>query len=43
MWTDLPVGTYTVCFTGLAGKFTPTCRNVTIAAGTLVTTTGTFT
>jgi hypothetical protein len=43
VWTDLPVGTYTVCF-GMAGTFanTPACQSAVVTAGATTVITGTY-
>jgi hypothetical protein len=44
MWTDLPVGTHSVCFGPVQGFNTPACQNnVVLTAGNLTTVTGTYT
>jgi uncharacterized repeat protein (TIGR01451 family) len=44
MWTDIPVGTHTVCFGAVAGFTAPACQNsVSVTAGNLTTVTGTYT
>ncbi len=43
VWTDLPVGTYQVCF-GMAGTFanTPACQSAVVTAGATTVITGTY-
>jgi serine/threonine-protein kinase len=43
LWTEIPPGTYSVCFGKVAGLDVPACRDVVVAAGATSTTTGTFT
>ncbi len=44
MWTDLPVGTHTVCFGPVQGFNAPACQNnVVLTAGNLTTVTGVYT
>lgn len=43
MWTDLPVGSHTVCFGAVPGTLVPPCQAVTLHAGVLTTITGTYT
>jgi hypothetical protein len=44
MWTDVPTGSYQVCFGFVPGKSgTPACRNVNVVAGATATTTGNYT
>lgn len=42
MWTDIPVGSHTVCFGAVPGVATPVCQTVNVAAGLLTTVTGTY-
>jgi hypothetical protein len=41
-WTDLPVGTYTVCFGKVAGYTPPACQSATLTAGTTTAITGVY-
>ena len=43
MWTDLPVGSYQVCFGAVAGFNTPSCQTANLSAGVTTVITGTFT
>ena len=43
VFTDLPVGTYNVCFGAVVGKTAPACQSRSVTAGTTNTTTGTYT
>jgi hypothetical protein len=43
LWTEVPAGTYNVCFGAVAGYNAPSCRDVVVTAGSTGTTTGTFT
>jgi hypothetical protein len=43
MFTDVPTGAHTVCYGKVANYDPPTCQHVTVNAGALTTTTGTFT
>jgi plastocyanin len=43
MFTDVPTGAHTVCYGKVANFDPPACQNVTVNAGALTTTTGTFT
>ena len=43
LWTEVAVGTHSVCFGAVAKFDPPTCRDVTVTAGATATTTGTFT
>jgi hypothetical protein len=43
MWTDLPPGTYQVCFGSAAGYFTPPCQTHTVTAGSTTSVTATYT
>ena len=42
LFTDLPVGTYTVCFGAVSGQASPACQTPTVTAGTTTTITGTY-
>jgi DNA-binding beta-propeller fold protein YncE len=42
-WTDIPVGTYSVCFGAVAGYTAPACQTAAITAGATTNITGTFT
>ena len=42
MWTDLPAGSYQVCFGGVVGITTPPCQTANVSAGSLTTITGNF-
>src|SRR5207247_7792138 len=42
MWTDIPTGSYTVCFGAVPGKTTPACQPATVTSGTTTTITGTY-
>jgi hypothetical protein len=42
VYTDEPVGTYTVCFGAVAGDPTPACQSSTVTAGATTTVTGTY-
>ena len=42
-WTDIPVGTYSVCFGAVAGYSAPACQSATVTAGATTNITGTFT
>jgi len=42
IYTDLPVGTYHVCFGDVAGYATPACQDPVVTAGTTSTATGLF-
>ena len=43
MWTDLPVGSYQVCFGAVADWNTPACQTAVLTAGVTTVITGTFT
>jgi len=43
MWTDVPVGSHTVCFGLVPSTLAPPCQTVTVNAGALTTVTGTYT
>jgi len=43
MWTDLPVGSYQICFGAVAGFNTPSCQQANLVAGQTTVITGTFT
>jgi hypothetical protein len=43
LWTEVPPGTYEVCFGAVEDFNVPTCRDVAVTAGNTATTTGTFT
>ncbi|MEZ5176822.1 MAG: hypothetical protein R2746_00670 [Acidimicrobiales bacterium] len=42
LYTDLPVGTYNICWGFVAGHFIPACQQATISAGQTTTKTGTY-
>ena len=42
MWTDLPAGTYEVCFDEVADFTAPSCQPATVTAGALTTIVGAF-
>lgn len=42
MWTDVPVGSYEVCYGEVAGFDAPVCETAEVTAGTNTTVTGTF-
>ncbi len=41
-WTDLPAGSYEVCFGDFIGLNAPDCQTATVTAGVVTTVTGTF-
>ena len=43
VWTDLPAGSYQVCFGDVAGFNTPSCQTANLTAGQTTVITGTFT
>ncbi len=43
VWTDVPAGTYQVCFSNVTGFTTPACQPAVITAGGTTTITGNFT
>ena len=43
MWTDIPIGSHTVCFGAVKGYNPPPCQTATVTAGSQTTITGTFT
>ena len=43
VYTDLPVGTYQVCYGPVPGFSAPPCRSVTLTAGDTTTTVGNYT
>jgi streptogramin lyase len=43
MFTDVPTGAHTVCYGKVANFDPPACQSITVNAGTLTATTGTFT
>lgn len=43
MWTDLPPGTYNVCFGDVGGYATPPCQQAVLTAGQTTTITGNYT
>jgi hypothetical protein len=42
MWTDVPTGSYQVCFGPVQGFIAPPCQNATVNAGQLTTITGSY-
>jgi len=42
LYTDLPAGTYSVCFGAVTGDPTPACQSPTVTAGSTTTITGTY-
>jgi spore germination protein YaaH len=42
MWTDVPVGSHTVCFGWAPSAIAPPCQTVTVNAGALTTVTGSY-
>jgi hypothetical protein len=42
MWTDLPAGSYEVCFGTVDGSTAPGCQMATVSTGSLTTVTGDY-
>jgi len=42
VWTDLPAGSYQVCFGAVDGFTAPPCQTATVSAGALRTVTGNY-
>ena len=42
LWTEVPVGTHTVCWGAVSGKASPACQSVSVTAGTTSIVTGNY-